>query len=628
MSYRNPGNLFVGDPNAFLKSFLTGIEKHRLYYEQQAKKEEDEQKQLDYSLAQFNKNMDYPNIAKTFSKDVANMTKESINKMYVDNGMFANANQQQRQDIYDEIGMNILNPLQKMGSAVKLDPTEIDLFSLDEGVFKDFLKNKVNGFEIIMGDNGVPAISFNTEKGKKTLNFDDIPDKIDLLKNKGDILDGFDAKIKENINSIDYSYRQAEDPLKIADKLGGDIQSAARKIFSEMDDQTKNVIFNKYGMEAIDMSMRYNDFPENATEEEKEELLQQQEGAILEYITFQLRNGSATANRVDMRLEEEQNPLSGMNAEQRKKYLEGQENIATINKIYDRINQPDALKGILEFDLTVGTDPVTIENGVVKVPDLLTIDDEIVPAEFDLKTSLGRYQLASYMLEREFGADRTRLQEVRNILRDVFADERNKEIEEMRANQPTQIPDQNQLNELDELDRINLNDAQSELQQNEEVLLKLNDYMNKNINKKKGQYAIRLDREGVLELASFLPEEVIDPNLSKKLLSVSKLIRYKDKLEKRNKDLSEVVTKRQRPDEEIVNRISEIQTEIVNIKRITEDNKDFRNNQFYEYKGESTRGFDLEKMARKLEKELEELQVIQTNRSIRGGMDVDQTFAQ
>ena len=628
MSYRNPGNLFVGDPNAFLKSFLTGIEKHRLYYEQQAKKEEDEQKQLDYSLAQFNKNMDYPNIAKTFSKDVANMTKESINKMYVDNGMFANANQQQRQDIYDEIGMNILNPLQKMGSAVKLDPTEIDLFSLDEGVFKDFLKNKVNGFEIIMGDNGVPAISFNTEKGKKTLNFDDIPDKIDLLKNKGDILDGFDAKIKENINSIDYSYRQAEDPLKIADKLGGDIQSAARKIFSEMDDQTKNVIFNKYGMEAIDMSMRYNDFPENATEEEKEELLQQQEGAILEYITFQLRNGSATANRVDMRLEEEQNPLSGMNAEQRKKYLEGQENIATINKIYDRINQPDALKGILEFDLTVGTDPVTIENGVVKVPDLLTIDDEIVPAEFDLKTSLGRYQLASYMLEREFGADRTRLQEVRNILRDVFADERNKEIEEMRANQPTQIPDQNQLNELDELDRINLNDAQSELQQNEEVLLKLNDYMNKNINKKKGQYAIRLDREGVLELASFLPEEVIDPNLSKKLLSVSKLIRYKDKLEKRNKDLSEVVTKRQRPDEEIVNRISEIQTEIVNIKRITESNKDYRNNQFYEYKGESTRGFDLEKMVIKLEKELEELQVIQTNRSIRGGMDVDQTFAQ
>ena len=183
MSYRNPGNLFVGDPNAFLKSFLTGIEKHRLYYEQQAKKEEDEQKQLDYSLAQFNKNMDYPTIAKTFSKDVANMTKESVNKMYVDNGMFANANQQQRQEIYDEIGMNILNPLQKMGSAVKLDPTEIDLFSLDEGVFKDFLKNKINGFEIIMGDNGVPAISFDSKEGKKILNFDDIPDKIDLLKN-------------------------------------------------------------------------------------------------------------------------------------------------------------------------------------------------------------------------------------------------------------------------------------------------------------------------------------------------------------------------------------------------------------------------------------------------------------
>ena len=76
MSYRNPGNLFVGDPNAFLKSFLSTIEKHRAYYEKQSEKEEKEKQQLDYALAQFNKEMDYPTIAKTFGKDVADITKK------------------------------------------------------------------------------------------------------------------------------------------------------------------------------------------------------------------------------------------------------------------------------------------------------------------------------------------------------------------------------------------------------------------------------------------------------------------------------------------------------------------------------------------------------------------------
>ena len=342
--------------------------------------------------------------------------------------MFANANQQQRQEIYDEIGMGILNPLTKLGTAVKLDPTEIDLFGLDDGTFKDFLTNKINGFEVVMYSGG-PALSFKMPDGAtKILMADKIPDKVDLLKNKTDILTGLDGMLKNSINAIDYRYQQAEDPLKIQDKITGDIDAEATRLFGLMDDQTKRVLFNDYARSATDVSIRYNDFPDTMTQEEKEKAIQDQDGAIMEYLKFQLQNGSRTVNRINMRLEEEKNPLANMNAAERKRYFEGQENIDTINKLYERVNNPETLLSLLDFDLTVGTDPVTMENGVVKVPDLLTIDNEIVPAEFDLNTSLGRFRLVDYMVGREYGANQTRLQEARNMLRDFYEVERNKEI--------------------------------------------------------------------------------------------------------------------------------------------------------------------------------------------------------
>ena len=427
MSYRNPGNLFVGDPNAFLKSFLSTIEKHRAYYEKQSEKEEKEKQQLDYALAQFNKEMDYPTIAKTFGKDVADITKKTINERYVENGMFANANQQQRQEIYDEIGMGILNPLTKLGTAVKLDPTEIDLFGLDDGTFKDFLTNKINGFEVIMYSGG-PALSFKMPNGAtKILMADKIPDKVDLLKNKTDILTGLDGMLKNSINAIDYRYQQAEDPLKIQDKITGDIDAEATRLFGLMDDQTKRVLFNDYARSATDISIRYNDFPDTMTQEEKEKAIQDQDGAIMEYLKFQLQNGSRTVNRINMRLEQEQNPLNNLTADQRNELVEQQNLISEINKIYTDISDPVTLPSMLDFNLTAGDDPVTMTDvdpntglGVVNIPGLLTIDNEIVPAQFDVRTLTGQFKLANYMLEMRYGADARKLQKAKGLLRDDY----------------------------------------------------------------------------------------------------------------------------------------------------------------------------------------------------------------
>jgi hypothetical protein len=427
MSYRNPGNLFVGDPNAFLKSFLSTIEKHRAYYEKQSEKEEKEKQQLDYALAQFNKEMDYPTIAKTFGKDVADITKKTINERYVENGMFANANQQQRQEIYDEIGMGILNPLTKLGTAVKLDPTEIDLFGLDDGTFKDFLTNKINGFEVIMYSGG-PALSFKMPNGAtKILMADKIPDKVDLLKNKTDILTGLDGMLKNSINAIDYRYQQAEDPLKIQDKITGDIDAEATRLFGLLDDQTKRVLFNDYARSATDISIRYNDFPDTMTQEEKEKAIQDQDGAIMEYLKFQLQNGSRTVNRINMRLEQEQNPLNNLTADQRNELVEQQNLISEINKIYTDISDPVTLPSMLDFNLTAGDDPVTMTDvdpntglGVVNIPGLLTIDNEIVPAQFDVRTLTGQFKLANYMLEMRYGADPRKLQKAKGLLRDDY----------------------------------------------------------------------------------------------------------------------------------------------------------------------------------------------------------------
>ena len=399
MSYRNPGNLYVPDPNAFLKTFLTGIEKHRAYYEEQAEKERLNQEKLDYQLAKFNSDMDYPTIAATYGDDVANAVKGVINTKYVDSGMFANADQQGKSLIFDEIQMQLINPLAKLGKSVTLDPVEVDLFSLDSKFdkFISFQNSKMNGFEVITQDGNI-AFKFKDEDGKsQVLTANDVPDKIDNLKKESDIFDSIEGIIKDNVNTLDYSYRNVDLDAIDQEKLEKRIQDQATKVYSLLDDQDKRALWKRYMYEKTGMYFNYNDFPEDMTEEEKQQFLNIEDGVIQEYIANDIKQKSNTVNRIQQRIiqEEEQK------IEQNQKQIE----MSNYIQSFQNLIMADNKKSLVEFldadEVLPGS--VSIDGNVVKIEAVITNEDnEFVPAEFDISTPTGAIKLMKYVVGKKY----------------------------------------------------------------------------------------------------------------------------------------------------------------------------------------------------------------------------------
>ena len=192
--------------------------------------------------------MDYPTIAATYGDDVANAVKGIINTKYVDSGIFANADQQGKSLIFDEIQMQLINPLAKLGKSVTLDPIEVDLFSLDPKFdkFVSFQNSKMNGFEVITKDGSI-AFKFKDEDGKsQVLTSNDVPDKINNLKKESDIFDSIEAVIKDSVNTLDYSYRNVDLDAINQEKLEKRIQDQATKVYSLLDDQDKRALWKRY----------------------------------------------------------------------------------------------------------------------------------------------------------------------------------------------------------------------------------------------------------------------------------------------------------------------------------------------------------------------------------------------
>ena len=399
MSYRNPGNLYVPDPNAFLKTFLTGIEKHRAYYEEQAEKERLNQEKLDYQLAKFNSDMDYPTIAATYGDDVANAVKGIINTKYVDSGMFANADQQGKSLIFDEIQMQLINPLAKLGKSVTLDPIEVDLFSLDSKFdkFISFQNSKMNGFEVITQDGNI-AFKFEDQDGKsQVLTSNDVPDKINNLKKESDIFDSIEGIIKDNVNTLDYSYRNVELDAIDQEKLEKRIQDQATKVYSLLDDQDKRALWKRYMYEKTGMYFNYNDFPEDMTEEEKQQFLNIEDGVIQEYLANDIKQKSNTVNRIQQRIIQEEEQRIEENAKQ----IEMRDYIQS----FQNLIMADNKKSLVEFldadEVLPGS--VSIDGNVVKIEAVITNEEgDFVPAEFDISTPTGAIKLMKYVVGKKY----------------------------------------------------------------------------------------------------------------------------------------------------------------------------------------------------------------------------------
>lgn len=185
----------------------------------------------------------------------------------------------------------------------------------------------------------------------------------------------------------------------------------------------------------------------------------------------------------------------------------------------------------------------------------------------------------------------------------------------MDVNQVRDAQQQEEVQQLPELDRLTLGDAELELQENISIINQIDNYDKNNI--QSGQFGINANREDIVELSSFLPEDIIDPNLDKTFINVGKIRSYKNKLIERNKQLQQVVSKRKVSDVDIENDIDNKTSQINDLKSITESEQ-FKTSSLYNYQGKRVRGSRILQVIKQLEKDIKDLQQRQGARLARG----------
>jgi tetrahydromethanopterin S-methyltransferase subunit F len=155
------------------------------------------------------------------------------------------------------------------------------------------------------------------------------------------------------------------------------------------------------------------------------------------------------------------------------------------------------------------------------------------------------------------------------------------------------------------------------------IINQIDNYDKNNI--ESGQFGINANREDIVELSSFLPADIIDPNLDKTFINVNKIRSYKNKLIERNKQLQQVVSKRKVSDVDIENDIDNKTSQINSLKSITESEQ-FKTSSFYNYQGKRVRGSRILQVIKQLENDIKDLQQRQGARLTRGESNANQEF--
>ena len=245
MSYRNPGDIRIADPGAFMKAFEAKVQP--VIEELKKKKEErkKEAKKYDSDVAKFNESMNYPQWAKTLNAEAAASLKSIINKNYIDNGRFRDASESERQEILDEINIGIGQSLNKVNNAIQLSYNEILPGDFEDNPeFLSFIKNVPATSQLNISEvDGQPAFSYTIDGETKTLRADQIPDGVGDYKGRSAINEKYTSLLAEGVKSIDEKLKKREElGLYEASQDG---QKTAMGIFSQLDQRERNYIFEE-----------------------------------------------------------------------------------------------------------------------------------------------------------------------------------------------------------------------------------------------------------------------------------------------------------------------------------------------------------------------------------------------
>jgi hypothetical protein len=244
MSYRNPGQIYISNPNAFMEAFEKGIAPIKADLEKKAAERKERAKKYDAANAKLKQNLKYPEWVKKYGKQKADTIKTMIEEDYISNDRFASAAQSEQQDMLDEMNINISNIAQKTDAALQLDFDEILPGHFSENKeFLDFLASKPEENNDISLERIDGQIGFSYIKdGKKVfLDANNIPDGAINYQGKSATNESISNAISVASKEVDDKFTSA----KTMTEATGYTKTKANSIYASLDDAQKEYLFEK-----------------------------------------------------------------------------------------------------------------------------------------------------------------------------------------------------------------------------------------------------------------------------------------------------------------------------------------------------------------------------------------------
>lgn len=296
MSYRNPGDIQIADPSAFINAFEQKTSKWADYYETKAKERAKKEEANDIALANFNKSMNYPDLVKNYGPEAVKTIKEYVETNYVANGAFKEATASERQGMLDDLNINLIGKMQKAEKGLAFDNTDVDLSMFETSPeFQHFLENKNrSGANFTIKDGAIGYKYLDDQQKEHFINADLIPDKLDGIKTRTQIYEGIGKQVDEVIKDIDYSYGTSDNLKPAYSKVNEQVTS----LFANMDEQDKRAYFEKAQQDAglERPKFTYGDFPDDMPNEDKSKILEEQDKFIISSLKKRIEDGSKVIN--------------------------------------------------------------------------------------------------------------------------------------------------------------------------------------------------------------------------------------------------------------------------------------------------------------------------------------------
>ena len=305
MSYRNPGEIYIANPNAFMEAFEKSVAPYKAEIERKAEERKKRAEKYDASNARLKQSLDYPEWVKRYGKQKADAIKGMVEQDYIANNRFASGTQSEQQDMLDELQSNIGTIVQKTDAALQIDFNEILPGQFENNQeFLDFIENKpdIDNQISLEKVNGQMGFSYIKDGKKSFLSVDKIPDGAIGYQGRNQVYDAFEAEIKGAVKEVDDHVRKAGEATSMKNKLA----RSANNIFAQINDPSQRAyLFELAQAELKDqeegkVDYSYMDIIEN------DDLRGAADGVILEYIQSRIEDDSAEIDGIKQAQKEQQ----------------------------------------------------------------------------------------------------------------------------------------------------------------------------------------------------------------------------------------------------------------------------------------------------------------------------------